>query len=64
MDDIRDHDAIATPEENSWLESSMTDLVFRALALAGVALVLGVAVSVLLGETGLAPALVAGTGSR
>ncbi len=51
--DLRNHDAFPGEEESAWLGADAVGLVVRAMALAGLALALGAAVSMLV-DAGLA----------
>ena len=48
LDDLRDHDALPTDEEAEWLSTNPVAVVIKALALAGIAIAIGVSVSQLL----------------
>jgi hypothetical protein len=48
VDDLRDHDAAPSPEELEWMAVKPVAVVIKALALAGVAIAVGVSVSQLL----------------
>jgi hypothetical protein len=48
LDDLRDHDALPNDEEIEWLSTSPVTVVIKALALAGIAIAIGVSVSQLL----------------
>jgi hypothetical protein len=48
VDDLRDHDAMPTEEELEWMSAKPWSVVIRALALAGIAIAIGVSVSQLL----------------
>lgn len=45
LDDIRDHDAKPTSEEEAWMGTDAVGLIVRAVALAGLALAVGVLAS-------------------
>jgi hypothetical protein len=47
-DDLRDHAAMPTDEELAWMAAKPLGIVIKALALAGVAIAIGVSVSQLL----------------
>jgi hypothetical protein len=48
VDDLRDHDATPTEEELAWMSAKPVAMVVKALALAGIAIAIGVSVSQLL----------------
>jgi hypothetical protein len=48
VDDLRDHDATPTEEEREWMSAKPAAVVVKALALAGIAIAIGVSVSQLL----------------
>jgi hypothetical protein len=48
LDDLRDHDALPTDEEAEWLDANPVAVVIKALAMAGIAIAIGVSVSQLL----------------
>jgi hypothetical protein len=48
VDDVRDHDALPSEEELEWMSANPLAIVVKALALAGVAIAIGVSVSQLL----------------
>ena len=48
VDDLRDHDATPTEEELAWMSAKPVAMVVKALALAGIAIAIGVSVSHLL----------------
>jgi hypothetical protein len=48
VDDVRDHDALPSDEELAWMSTNPLTLVVKALALAGIAIAIGVSVSQLL----------------
>jgi hypothetical protein len=48
VEDLRDHDALPTEEELEWMSAKPLTVVIKALALAGVAIAIGVSVSQLL----------------
>ena len=45
LEDIRNHDSMPTPEEAEWLSTDAVSLVVRSVGLAGLALAIGVAAS-------------------
>ena len=47
MDDIRNHDATPTREESEWISTDVVALIVRSVGLAGLALAIGVAGSVI-----------------
>ena len=51
MDDIRNHDSMPTREEAEWLSTDAIALVVRSVGLAGLALAIGVAASMLVTPT-------------
>jgi hypothetical protein len=55
FDDIRNHDAEPTPEESAWMDIDAIALIVRLLALAGLALAVGVSVSLLVEPEGPLP---------
>ena len=61
LDDLRNHDASPTEEEAAWVGADAVGLIVRAMALAGLALALGVSVSMLADPGPVAPAAVAST---
>jgi hypothetical protein len=61
LDDVRNHEALPTEEESAWVQADALGLIARALALAAVALVLGLGASMLLDSGLVAPASVAAT---
>lgn len=48
VDDLRDHDAMPSEEELEWMSAKPLAVVIKALALAGIAIAIGVSVSHLL----------------
>jgi hypothetical protein len=48
VDDLRDHDATPSEEELEWMSAKPFAVVIKALALAGIAIAIGVSVSQLL----------------
>jgi hypothetical protein len=48
VEDLRDHDAMPTEEELEWMSAKPLTVVIKALALAGIAIAIGVSVSQLL----------------
>jgi hypothetical protein len=48
VDDLRDHDAMPSEEELEWMSTNPLTVVMKALALAGVAIAVGISVSQLL----------------
>ena len=48
VDDLRDHDALPSEEELEWMSAEPVTIVIKALALAGIAIAIGVSVSQLL----------------
>jgi hypothetical protein len=48
LDDIRNHDANPTPEEEDWTQTDPVRLVVKAIALAAVAIAIGASMSQLL----------------
>ena len=48
VDDVRDHDAMPTEEELEWMSVKPVTIVIKAVALAGIAIAIGVSVSQLL----------------
>lgn len=61
LDDIRNHDPLPTEEESGWVGADAVGLIVRAMALAGLALALGVSVSMLADPGAVAPSAVAST---
>ena len=60
VDDLRDHSATPTEEELEWMSAKPLSVVIKALALAGIAIAIGVSVSQLLtNEEGFPPVSVA-----
>ena len=57
MDDIRNHSAAASAEEAEWMATDAVALIVRAVALAGLALAIGVAASLLVEAVAPAPTL-------
>jgi hypothetical protein len=50
VEDLRDHDAMPTEEELEWMSAEPLTVVIKALALAGIAIAIGVAASQLLSD--------------
>jgi hypothetical protein len=48
VEDLRDHDAMPSKEELEWMSAKPLTVVIKALALAGIAIAIGVSVSQLL----------------
>ena len=63
VDDLRNHDALPSPEERAWMEQDAVALVMKSVALAFVAIAIGVSVSVALDQV-IAPAAVASAAPR
>jgi hypothetical protein len=59
LDDLRNHDALPSEEESAWMQADAAGLIVRALALAAIALLLGLGASVLLEPELTAPVPVA-----
>jgi hypothetical protein len=55
MDDIRNHDAAPTREETEWMATDAVVLVFRAVALAGIALSVGVTATLMIDQANAQP---------
>ena len=51
LEDIRNHDATPSPEEAEWVSTDAIALVMRSVGLAGLALAIGVAASVVVTPT-------------
>jgi hypothetical protein len=51
MEDIRNHDARPTRDESEWMSTDVIALVMRSVGLAGLALAIGVAASVVVTPT-------------
>ena len=51
MDDIRNHDATPSREEAEWVSTDAIALVMRSVGLAGLALAIGVAASIVVTPT-------------
>ena len=50
MEDIRNHDATPTREESEWMSTNLLGLVFRAAALAAIALSVGLSASLVIDQ--------------
>ena len=59
LDDFRNHDATPTREEAEWVSTDAIALVVKSVGLAGLALAIGVAASVLISPTLDVPAIAA-----
>ena len=61
LDDIRNHDAMPTPEEAQWMAVDLLRVIFRAAVLAVITLSIGVTASVVIDRVHRAPAVASGT---
>jgi hypothetical protein len=61
VDDLRNHDATPSAEELAWMSAKPFPVLLRALALAGVAIAMGVSVSHLLSQEDAYPPVAAFT---
>jgi hypothetical protein len=60
VDDLREHDAMPSDAEREWMSANPVAIVVKALALAGMAIAIGVSVSQLLAnEESFAPVAIA-----
>ena len=48
-DDLRTHEATPSPEEREWMETNVVEVLARSLALAAIAVVIGVSASIAVG---------------
>ena len=50
LEDLRNHDALPTEEEQAWMAGHAVDLVMRSLALAAIAMTIGVSASYMIDD--------------
>ncbi len=61
LDDLRNHDASPSAEEREWLATDPFTVVLRGIAIAGVAVILGLTASHLLADAPAASTIAANT---
>jgi hypothetical protein len=57
LEDIRNHDPAPTPEESELMSTNLLSLVFRAAALAAIALSVGISATLVIDHAQKAPAV-------
>jgi hypothetical protein len=55
LDEIRNHDAMPTPQETEWMSTSILSVVVRAAVLAVIALSVGVSTSIVIDQSNREP---------